>query len=69
MTEANISWFSSRYKAWRVIGLHPICGILFVVGYATRAWAASGRNYIYDEDNPATLGVFIVSQVLIYCAP
>ncbi|KAK7963878.1 RTA1 domain protein [Apiospora saccharicola] len=62
-------WQCHRYKAWRVVGLHPICGILFVVGYATRAWAARGRNYIYDEDNPASLGIFIVSQVLIYCAP
>lgn len=69
MIQTDVLWFYSRYKAWRVVGLHPICGILFVVGYATRAWAATGKNYLYDENNPASLGVFIVSQVLIYCAP
>ncbi|KAK8001171.1 hypothetical protein PG991_013393 [Apiospora marii] len=62
-------WQCHRYKAWRVVGLHPLCGIIFVVGYATRAWAATGTNFLYNKDNPASLGIFIVSQVLIYCAP
>lgn len=59
----------SRYKAWRVVGVHPICGVLFVVGYAVRGWAANGTNYLYSNDNPASLGTFVVSQVFIYCAP
>ncbi|KAK8859754.1 RTA1 domain protein [Apiospora arundinis] len=63
------TWQCHRYKAWRVVGVHPICGVLFIIGYATRAWVAYGTNYLYDEDNAASLGIFIISQVFIYCAP
>ncbi|KAK8116853.1 uncharacterized protein PG998_005134 [Apiospora kogelbergensis] len=63
------TWQCHRYKAWRVVGVHPICGVLFVVGYAVRGWAANGTNYLYSNDNPASLGTFVVSQVFIYCAP
>ncbi|KAK8036235.1 hypothetical protein PG993_008849 [Apiospora rasikravindrae] len=62
-------WQCHRYKAWRVLGLHPLCGVLFVIGYAARAWASRGTNYVYDESRPANLGLFIISQVFIYCAP
>ncbi|KAK8054597.1 RTA1 domain protein [Apiospora phragmitis] len=63
------AWQCHRYKAWRVVGLHPLCGVLFVIGYAARAWASTGSNYFYDESKPANLGLFIISQVFIYCAP
>lgn len=56
----------SYYKAWKVIGLHPLCALLFTVGYALREYGA--YHYLY-EDNNTTLIIFVVSQVLIYVCP
>ncbi|KAF7561271.1 hypothetical protein G7046_g2874 [Stylonectria norvegica] len=57
-------WQCFRYKSWKLIGLHPLCAVMFTVGYATREYGAF--NYLYNHH---TLIVFIVSQVLIFVCP
>lgn len=62
----------SRYKAFKIIGLHPICATLFAVGYAMRE--VGSYNYSWQTDvvgklNITNLIVYVVSQVLIFVAP
>lgn len=59
--------FASRYKCFRLIGLHPLCAVMFAVGYALREFGAF--NYIYNDDNTGSLIPFILSQVFIYICP
>lgn len=40
---------------------------MLTLGYALREYGA--YNYLYDEDDKATLIVFILSQVFIYICP
>ncbi|KAL5335319.1 hypothetical protein BJX70DRAFT_401734 [Aspergillus crustosus] len=62
-------WQCYHHKSWRLIALHPLCGILFTLGYALREYGAQD-NYIYSEENEAqTLIPFILSQVFIYVCP
>ncbi|XP_014559648.1 hypothetical protein COCVIDRAFT_35166 [Bipolaris victoriae FI3] len=49
-----------KYKAWKVTGLHPVCGLLFTAGFALRSYGA-----IHYKD----VNVYIASTILIYCAP
>ncbi|KAH6659316.1 hypothetical protein BKA67DRAFT_10462 [Truncatella angustata] len=58
-------WQCYRYRSFRLIGLHPICALLFTLGYALRIYGAFD-NYLY---NTHTLIVFILSQVFIYICP
>lgn len=55
---------ASRYKAWRLVGLHPVCAILYTLGYALREYGAF--EYLYTDTN---LIIYILSQVAIYVCP
>ncbi|KAL4975539.1 hypothetical protein BDW66DRAFT_160343 [Aspergillus desertorum] len=59
--------FAFRYRSWRLLGLYPLCGVLFTLGYALREYGA--YNYLYDENNKTPLIVFILSQVFVYVCP
>ncbi|KAI1195907.1 putative RTA1 domain protein [Nemania serpens] len=58
-------WQCFRYKSWKLIGLHPLCAVLFTAGYALREYGA--YNYIYTGSN--VLIGYILSQVFIYVCP
>jgi hypothetical protein len=60
-------WQCYRYKAFKLIGLHPICAVVFTVGYALREYGA--YNYIYSVTSRGSLIAFILSQVFIYACP
>jgi len=53
-------WQCIKYKAWKVTGLHPFCGLFFTAGFAVRSYGA------YNYDN---IGAYVASSVLILCAP
>ena len=55
---------TSHYKSFKLIGLHPLCAVLFTAGYAMREFGAF--NYLYNTRN---LMVFIFSQVFIFVCP
>lgn len=63
LTPASIS----RYKAWGLIGLHPVCAVMFTVGYALREYGA--YNYLYEVNDMVPLILYILSQVFIYVGP
>jgi hypothetical protein len=54
----------SQYKSFKLIGLHPLCAVLFTAGYALREYGAF--NYLYSSRN---LLIYIMSQVFIYICP
>lgn len=60
---------NSRYKAFKLIGLHPLCAVLFTLGYALRGYGASGSKYLYSENDQTPLIMFILSQVFIFICP
>lgn len=58
----------SRYNSWTIIGLHPLCALIFTTGYALREYGA--YNYIYTTDTPQqTMTIYIMSQVFINICP
>ncbi|KIX09108.1 uncharacterized protein Z518_00186 [Rhinocladiella mackenziei CBS 650.93] len=57
-------WQCYCYKCFKLIGLHPLCAVMFTAGYALREYGAF--NYMYNTRN---LIIFILSQVLIYVCP
>ncbi|KAK0701196.1 hypothetical protein B0T21DRAFT_321855 [Apiosordaria backusii] len=61
-------WQCYRYKAFKLIGLHPVCAILFTLGYILRAYSAHD-NYVYSLATKKPLFIFIFSQVFIYVCP
>ncbi|KAL3456710.1 hypothetical protein BJX64DRAFT_293808 [Aspergillus heterothallicus] len=60
-------WQCYLYKCFRLLGLHPLCGILFTLGYALREYGSF--NYLYEEEDMTVLIIFILSQVFIYICP
>lgn len=64
---ASLQDFYSRHKSWRLIGLHPLCAVLFTVGYVIREYGS--YNYMYDPDENTPLILFILSQVCILVCP
>lgn len=56
--------FERRYNAWTLTILHPICCLMFTVGFALREYGAF--NYV---DTTVNLNVYIASTCLIYMAP
>ncbi|KAF2727659.1 putative RTA1 domain protein [Polyplosphaeria fusca] len=60
-------WQCRRYNSWKLVGLHPLCAVMFTVGYALREYGSF--NYIYDENNATILITFIMSQVFIFVCP
>ncbi|KAL2127574.1 hypothetical protein VTI74DRAFT_10462 [Chaetomium olivicolor] len=56
-----------RYKAFKLIGLHPVCAVFFTAGYALRECGA--YNYLYSVTTKHPLVIFILSQVFIYICP
>ncbi|GES66690.1 RTA1 domain protein [Aspergillus terreus] len=65
ISAAGHIWQCLRYKSFKMIGLHPLCAVLFTAGYAMRAYNAHG-HYMYNTPN---LLVYILSQVFIYICP
>ncbi|KAM7202627.1 putative RTA1 domain protein [Naviculisporaceae sp. PSN 640] len=57
-------WQCLIYKSFKLVGLHPVCGAMFTLGYVLREIGA--YNYIYSRQN---LIIFILSQVFIYVCP
>ncbi|KAL6892151.1 hypothetical protein GGI43DRAFT_387025 [Trichoderma evansii] len=53
--------------AFRLVGLHSVCAVLFAAGFACREYAS--YHYIYDPNANGSLIVFILSQVFIYACP
>ncbi|KAK6954615.1 hypothetical protein Daesc_004582 [Daldinia eschscholtzii] len=60
-------WQCYRYEAFKLIGLHPACAVLFTLGYALREYGA--YNYMYSETTNTPLIMFILSQVFIFVCP
>ncbi|KAK2732048.1 rta1 domain-containing protein [Colletotrichum kahawae] len=60
-------WQCHRYKAFKLIGLHPVCAFLFTAGYSLREYGA--HHYLYSETTKTPLMVFVFSQVFIYVCP
>ncbi|KUJ09633.1 uncharacterized protein LY89DRAFT_710985 [Mollisia scopiformis] len=60
-------WQCYRYKAFKLIGLHPLCAVMFTAGYALREYGA--YNYIYLTTTKLPLIIFVLSQVFIYVCP
>ncbi|OIW28759.1 putative RTA1 domain protein [Coniochaeta ligniaria NRRL 30616] len=64
ISAAGHIWQCYHYKCFKLIGLHPLCAVLFTAGYALREIGAF--NYIY---NPQTIIIYIMSQVFIFICP
>lgn len=62
--EILLIFTTSRYKCWKLMGLHPLCAVSFTVGYALREYGAF--EYLYSTQN---LIIYVISQVLIYVCP
>ncbi|KAI1370493.1 hypothetical protein F4677DRAFT_451371 [Hypoxylon crocopeplum] len=60
-------WQCVRFKAFKLVGLHSLCGVMFTVGYALREYGS--YNYMYSVTTMAPLLVYILSQVFIYVCP
>ncbi|KAK6088738.1 rta1 domain-containing protein [Seiridium cupressi] len=60
-------WQCYRYKSFKLIGLHPVCAVIFTAGYALREYGAF--HYLYNLDNSQSLLAFVLSQVFIYICP
>ncbi|KAI8304059.1 hypothetical protein K4K61_006432 [Colletotrichum sp. SAR11_59] len=60
-------WQCYRYRAFKLIGLHPVCAVLFTAGYSLREYGA--YHYLYSETTKTPLMVFVFSQVFIYVCP
>ncbi|KAI8151729.1 hypothetical protein KHU50_011987 [Colletotrichum sp. SAR 10_65] len=60
-------WQCYRYKAFKLIGLHPVCAVLFTAGYSLREYGS--YHYLYSETTKTPLMVFVFSQVFIYVCP
>lgn len=58
---------TSRYKSWKLIGLHPFVAVLFTAGYALRE--AGAFDYKYEPYNKESIGIYITNQVLVYIGP
>ncbi|KAL4797773.1 hypothetical protein BDV19DRAFT_386809 [Aspergillus venezuelensis] len=54
-------WQCYRYSSFRLIGLYPLCGVIFTLGYALREYGA--YNYLYREGDNGPLIGYILSQV------
>lgn len=61
-----------RYKAFKMVGLHPFCAGLFALGYAMRevgAYNYSWQTDVPGEVNETSLIVYVLSQVFVFVAP
>ncbi|KPM44171.1 hypothetical protein AK830_g2349 [Neonectria ditissima] len=58
-------WQCYHYKCFKLIGLHPLCALMFTAGYALREYGAFNYTY-YSNQN---LIIYILSQVLIFVCP
>lgn len=69
---ADKTLITSRYKAFKLIGLQPLCASLFTLGYALRevgAYNYSWQTNVEGEINITNLVVYILSQVFVFVAP
>jgi hypothetical protein len=53
-------WQCNKYKAWKIMSLHPFGALLFTLGFAARAYG----TWHYDD-----IKAYIISTILIYSAP
>ncbi|KAL4953780.1 hypothetical protein BDW69DRAFT_194579 [Aspergillus filifer] len=60
-------WQCYRYSSFRLIGLYPLCGVIFTLGYALREYGA--YNYLYREEDNGSLIGYVLSQVFVYICP
>ncbi|KAI1808219.1 hypothetical protein F4811DRAFT_548957 [Daldinia bambusicola] len=60
-------WQCFRYQAFKLIGLHPNCAVLFTIGYALREYGA--YNYMYSVTTKTPLIMYILSQIFIFICP
>ncbi|KAJ0414821.1 hypothetical protein BJY00DRAFT_318475 [Aspergillus carlsbadensis] len=67
LSTAGHLWQCYIYKCFRLLWLHPACGLLFTLGYALREYGSF--NYLYEEEDKSILIVFVLSQVFIYICP
>ncbi|KAJ4417347.1 hypothetical protein N0V82_006211 [Gnomoniopsis sp. IMI 355080] len=58
-------WQIRRYRDWALTILHPLCCLMFTVGFALRDYGAFD-NYLYTTEN---LNIYIASICLIYMSP
>ncbi|KAI1781320.1 hypothetical protein F4818DRAFT_451459 [Hypoxylon cercidicola] len=58
-------WQCYHYKCFKMVGLHPLCAVLFALGYALREYGAF--NYMYSSTQ--NLIIYVLSQVFIYVCP
>ncbi|ETS82045.1 hypothetical protein PFICI_07047 [Pestalotiopsis fici W106-1] len=58
------AWQSTRYKAWKWTVLHPLCALMFAVGFAVREVGA----FNYEVTRP-NINIYITSTCFIYFAP
>ncbi|KAJ4396162.1 hypothetical protein N0V93_000381 [Gnomoniopsis smithogilvyi] len=54
-----------RYGDWTLTFLHPLCCLMFTVGFALREYGAFD-HYLYTTEN---LNVYIASTCLVYMSP
>ncbi|KAL1866753.1 hypothetical protein VTK73DRAFT_4545 [Phialemonium thermophilum] len=59
-------WQCYRCKCFKLAGLHPVCAVVFTLGYSLRAYSAFDARYLYTTQN---LIIYILSQVFIYVCP
>lgn len=62
--KTHLTILDSQHKAWKMIGLHSLCAVMFTVGFALREY--SSYHYI-DQGN--ALIIYIMSQVFINVCP
>ncbi|KAK9776809.1 putative RTA1 domain protein [Seiridium cardinale] len=60
-------WQCYCYKSFKLIGIHPVCAVIFTAGYGLREYGAF--HYLYNPDNSQNLLAFVLSQVFIYICP
>ncbi|KAJ8110311.1 hypothetical protein OPT61_g6817 [Boeremia exigua] len=53
-------WQCVRYRSWSITALHPLCAMMFTVGFALRT---------YDAWNFDNIKTYVASTLLIYTAP
>ncbi|KAJ5329408.1 hypothetical protein N7452_009798 [Penicillium brevicompactum] len=63
----SLTQVCSKYKAWKLNGLHAFVAVLFTAGYAVRE--AGAFYYIYNKHDERSLIFYITNQVLIYIGP
>lgn len=62
-------WDGSRFRAWKLMGIHLACAVTLTGGYALRAWIARDNNFMYSTTDKFPLNLYIATQVCILVCP